>query len=83
MDSNYPIIGIMKTTVDIPDTVLEEAIRNTKASTKRDAIVKAMEEYNRRERLARLADSLGKSDTFMSFEELMKLREMDKPRAGR
>lgn len=73
----------MKTTVDIPDTVLEEAIRNTKASTKRDAIVKAMEEYNRRERLARLADSLGKSDTFMSFEELMKLREMDKPRAGR
>src|SRR4051794_4442489 len=74
-DSKSSIFGIMKTTVDIPDAVLKEAMRHTKASTKREAIVKAMEEYNRRQRLARLAERLGASETFMSFEELMKLRD--------
>ena len=70
----------MKTTIDIPEKVLKESMRLTKASTKREAVVKAMEEYNRRERLARLADMLGKSDTFMSYEELMEMREKDKRR---
>jgi len=56
-------------------------MRLTKASTKRDAVITAMTEYNRRERLARLADEMGKSDTFMSLEELMKMREADKNRS--
>ncbi len=70
----------MKTTVDIPEAVLKEAMRHTRAATKREAVVKAMQEFNRRERLTRLADELGKSDTFMSLEELMELREQDKRR---
>jgi Arc/MetJ family transcription regulator len=70
----------MKTTIDIPDAVLKEAMRHTKAVSKRDAVVKAMEEYNRRQRLARLAAKLGTSETFMTFEELMKRREQDKSR---
>jgi Arc/MetJ family transcription regulator len=34
----------MKTTVNIPDKVLRDAMRHTKAKTKREAIVKALEE---------------------------------------
>jgi Arc/MetJ family transcription regulator len=67
----------MKTTVDIPERLLKEAMRNTKASTKRDAVVTALENYNRRCRLRRLADSMGKSDTFMTHEELMEMRNAE------
>ena len=71
----------MKTTVDIPDAVLQEAMRHTKATSKRDAVVRAIEEFNRRERLAKLAAKLGTSSTFMSHDELMKDRERDKRRS--
>lgn len=37
----------MKTTVDIPDNELEDAIRFTKAKTKREAIVGAVAELTR------------------------------------
>jgi Arc/MetJ family transcription regulator len=70
----------VKTTVDIPDKVLEDAMRFTKASTKRECIVRALEELNRRERVGRLIEMLGKSDTFMTLDELIKVREADKNR---
>lgn len=71
----------MKTTIDIPEKVLKEAMRHTKASSRREAVLKAVEEFNRRERLGRLADEMGKSDTFMSLEELMSMREAEKRRS--
>jgi hypothetical protein len=37
----------MKTTVDIPDRELEDAIRFTGARTKREAIVTAIGDFNR------------------------------------
>ncbi|MGJ8697701.1 MAG: type II toxin-antitoxin system VapB family antitoxin [Verrucomicrobiaceae bacterium] len=40
----------MKTTIDIPDDILEESMKFTGAKTKRDAVVSAMETYNRRAR---------------------------------
>ena len=67
----------MKTTIDIPDALLKEAMHNAKTDVKRDAVVAAIEDYNRRCRLKALADSLGTSDTFMSLDELMKMREAD------
>lgn len=67
----------MKTTVDIPDKVLEEVIRHTRARTKRDAVVTAISEFNRHKRLEKLADQLGTFDSVMSLEELLRLREMD------
>jgi Arc/MetJ family transcription regulator len=67
----------MKTTIDIPEEVLKEAMRNAKTDVKRDAVLAAMEDFNRRCRLRALADRLGKSDTFMSVEELMKMRAAD------
>ena len=64
----------MKTTIDIPQEVLEEAIRNTGAATKREAVVKALEEFNRRRRLADLIESFGTFDNFLSNQELEELR---------
>jgi hypothetical protein len=38
----YPDNGSMKTTVDIPEKELRDAIRFTKAKTKRDAVVRVL-----------------------------------------
>jgi hypothetical protein len=60
----------MKTTVDIPDGELKDAIRYSKAKTKRDAIVTAVAEYNRRQRMAELTKYSGVSDTLMSNDDI-------------
>jgi adenine/guanine phosphoribosyltransferase-like PRPP-binding protein len=65
----------MKTTVDIPETELREAMRHTGARTKRAAVVIALSEFNRRRRLQRLAESFGTLDEFMTQEELRRMRE--------
>ena len=64
----------MKTTVDIPEDELREVLRNTGAATKREAIVTAISDFNRRRRLGRLAEKLGTFDHFMSREQLRRLR---------
>lgn len=64
----------MKTTVDIPREALEEAMRLTGAKTKREAVVIAIQEFNRRRKLARLAGELGSFDGFLSRDELARLR---------
>jgi hypothetical protein len=67
----------MKTTIDIPDEELEEVVRHTNARTKRDAIVTAISDFNRRKRLEKLAEQLGTFENVMSLEELLQLRETD------
>ena len=67
----------MKTTLDIPDHVLEDAIKYTGAKTKRDAIVTAVTDFNRRRKLASLADHLGTFDDFISPNELEALRNQE------
>lgn len=64
----------MKTTIDIPEKELREVLRLTKARTKREAVVTAITEFNRRRRLARLAEKLGTLEHFISPEELERLR---------
>ena len=44
----------MKTTIDIPDNELRDVMRFTRATTKREAIVRVLEEFNRRRRMAEL-----------------------------
>lgn len=44
----------MKTTIDIPDSVLDQAMKFTGAKTKREAIVTAVERFNRLKRLEQL-----------------------------
>ena len=67
----------MKTSLDIPEKELRDALRFTKSKTKREAIVTAVMEYNRRNRMAALARYGGSSDTFMTADELMKMRKLD------
>lgn len=47
----------------------------TGAKTKREAIVAAVMDFNRRKRLAKVADKLGTFKNFITVEELHKLRE--------
>ena len=49
----------MKTTIDIPDHLLSDALRFTKAKTKKDAILTALEDFIRRQKIEALADSFG------------------------
>jgi Arc/MetJ family transcription regulator len=67
----------MKTTIDIPDSALQEAMRHSKARTKRDAVVTAVEYYNRRQRMAALARHLGTCPQLMTPEELRRSRKSE------
>jgi hypothetical protein len=64
----------MKTTVDIPTKELEDAIRFTRAKTKREAIVAAIVDFNRRRRMAELVKHAGTCDALITADELQKLR---------
>lgn len=62
----------MKTTIDIPENILKEAMKHTGAKTKREVVVAAVEEFDLAERLH------GSCPNFMSKGELQKMREHDK-----
>lgn len=64
----------MKTTVDIPDSELEDAIRFTNAKTKREAVVGAIADFNRRMRMAELIKYAGTCDDLITSEELQAQR---------
>ena len=64
----------MKTTIDIPEMTLADALRFTKARTKKAAVVTALEDFNRRRRMAEATRVLGTSDTFMTKDQLMQAR---------
>jgi Arc/MetJ family transcription regulator len=59
----------MKTTIDIPEKILADAMRFTGAKTKREAVVKALEEYNRQQLVNDLIASFGTLD-FASNDEI-------------
>ncbi len=59
----------MKTTIDIPENALADAMRFTGAKTKREAVVKALEEFNRQQRVQNLVASFGTLD-FASNDEI-------------
>jgi hypothetical protein len=65
----------MKTSLDIPEKELSDLLRHTKAKTKREAIVTAVKEFNRRKRMAALVRHAGTSRTFMTADQLLKLRQ--------
>ncbi|HEX9783442.1 MAG TPA: type II toxin-antitoxin system VapB family antitoxin [Opitutaceae bacterium] len=67
----------MKTTVDLPENELAEAMRHSKAKTKTEAASLAVADYNRRKRLAKLASKLGTFKDMMTREDLQAMRETD------
>lgn len=64
----------MKTTIDIPEKVLQEVMCNTGAATKRAAVVTAIEEYNRRRRIEELVKTFGTFTDFMTQDDLARMR---------
>ncbi len=64
----------MKTTVDIPDDELADAMRFTRARTKREAIVTALTEFNHRRRMAALVKHAGSCPDLLSVDDLHRLR---------
>ena len=60
----------MKTTIDIPDNMLNDLMSNTKAHTKREAVLTAIDDYNRKIKITRLADVIGTFDEFITSDEL-------------
>jgi Arc/MetJ family transcription regulator len=71
LDSKITENGSMKTTIDIPENELRDAMRFTKAKTKREAVVKVLEEFNRRRRMADLVKYAGTfSDAFPTNDEI-------------
>jgi Arc/MetJ family transcription regulator len=72
----------MKTTIDIPDGTMEEAMKFTGAKTKREAVVTAMEKFNRLKRLEKLnARVRGQFRDFMTQDDLKAMRAADMPKA--
>jgi len=68
----------MKTTIDIPTEELKQAMQYTGARTKKDAVVFALKDFNKRQRLARLAKMLGTFDDFMTQDDLKIMRQDEK-----
>jgi hypothetical protein len=68
----------MKTTVDIPEDALHDLMAFTKAGTKRAAIVQAVDDFNRRQRMAQLTKYAGTFREFMVQEDLGRIREEGK-----
>ncbi len=64
----------MKTTIDIPDRELREAMRFTGAKTKRGAVVGALSEFNRHKRMAELIKYSGTCRELIRPEQLYSLR---------
>lgn len=68
---------LLKTTIDIPDSELEEAMRSLGAKSKREAVVTALREFNRRRRMARLVEYSGTCD-FDSNDALEQLEHTER-----
>lgn len=64
----------MKTTIDIPHSELSDAIRFTGAKTKREAVVTAIADFNRRRRMAELARFSGTCPDLMTLDALREQR---------
>ncbi|HUA66969.1 MAG TPA: type II toxin-antitoxin system VapB family antitoxin [Candidatus Saccharimonadales bacterium] len=74
----------MKTTIDIPEDALNEAMKFTGAKTKREAVVTAVERFNRLKRLEKLnARVRGQFRDFMTQADLKTMREADTPKIRR
>jgi hypothetical protein len=82
-DSKIVDNGCVKTTIDIPEAELRDAMRFTKAKTKREAVVRILEDFNRRRRMAELVKYAGTfSDAYPSNDEIEAVDERRDRRLG-
>jgi Bacterial antitoxin of type II TA system, VapB len=71
----------MKTTIEIPDETFGTLLRLTRAKTKRDAILAAIEDYNRRHQAEALVATFGKWK--MDSNEEMEAADMEEAGTNR
>lgn len=64
----------MRTTIDIPESLLNEAMRFARTKNKREAVVAAVRDYNKRHRMAALTRHLGTCKNMMTAKELSEMR---------
>ena len=64
----------MKTTIDIPERELADAMRFTNAKTKREAVVTAITDFNRRKRMAQLTKHAGTCEALITVDVLQEQR---------
>jgi Arc/MetJ family transcription regulator len=72
----------MKTTIDIPDDLLKKVMKLSGASTKRQAVLTALVEFNRWHRLEKARALLGTFKNMMTLEELREVRNRGVRRRG-
>lgn len=60
----------MKTTIDIPDNELVDAMQFTNAKTKREAVVTAITDFSERKRMAQLIRHAGTCEALISAQML-------------
>ena len=65
----------MKTTIDIPEDVMKDALRISGAPSKREVVLNALRDYVQRKQMAELARHAGSCDELMTVEELRRLRQ--------
>jgi hypothetical protein len=73
-------LGSMKTSVNIPEKELRDLMKFSKAPTKKAAVVRAVEEFNQRQRMAEIIKYAGTFKDFMTPEDLRKMREDFNPK---
>jgi Arc/MetJ-type ribon-helix-helix transcriptional regulator len=64
----------MKTTLDIPESTLNELLNTGSFSSKKEAVNTAIEAYLQNKRIEALLEAAGSMDDFMTQEELNKAR---------
>lgn len=67
----------MRTTLDLPEELVEDARRLAGIRTKREAVVRALEEFVQAKRRAELIGMLGKTRMAITQDDLEAMREDD------
>jgi Arc/MetJ family transcription regulator len=69
----------MRTTLDLPEGLLDEAQQLTGSATKRQTVVTALEEVIRARRRQELLDMLGKTKLNLTHEDIREMRRDREP----
>jgi Bacterial antitoxin of type II TA system, VapB len=64
----------MKTTINIPKKLLKSVMKRSGSKTIREAIVKALEAFERRDKLREITKHFGTFKDFMTQEDLRQMR---------
>ena len=67
----------MKTLIDIPDDLMKELLKWSKAKTKKAAVTLAITEFLNRKKREKLISLMGKLDLNMTQVDLERMREDD------